>query len=95
LKNRELWKLQPGYGTLSTFKLIFYLDPASPEASPMQARRSIKGLARCTLGDVMTNWTNSILLDLPFLKMHPAIKLNKFYPFKKIRTVEPQSREER
>ena len=32
---------------------------------------------------------------LSFLKMHPAIKINKFYPFKKIRIVEPQSREER
>ncbi len=35
------------------------------------------------------------IVVLSFLKMHPAIKLNKFYPFKKIRTVEPQSREER
>jgi len=26
---------------------------------------------------------------LSFLKMHPALKTNKFYPFKKIRTVEP------
>jgi len=31
--------------------------------------------------------------QLSFLKMHPVKKINKFYTFKKIRTVEPLRRE--
>ena len=47
---------------------------------------------RCLLFSLFATLLSN--LHLSFLKMHPAIKINKSYHFKKIKTVEPLRRED-